>query len=87
MSALPKQKLKPLQKCAVGAAIFSFIVGLIFGVILLFTSFDVGDFGRLVVFGLIYGGLFGSILVGSFVSYLFGRSNGKGKSRRVTFGV
>ena len=72
-----KQKLKPLQKCAVGFTVFFFIIGLIFGGILLFTSFDLGGFGGLVVMGLTYGGLFGSILIGSYVEYLFGGSNGR----------
>jgi hypothetical protein len=77
MSTPSKQKLKPLQKCAVGFTVFFFMIGLIFGGIILFTSFDFGGLGGLVAMGLLYGGLFGSILIGSYVAYLFGGSNGK----------
>jgi len=77
MSISQSQKLSKLQKCAVGSAVLLFIFGLIAFAIFLITSFDLRNFGELLGMGLIYGGLFGSILIGSYVKYKFGIAKGK----------
>ena len=71
MSTLPTKKLSIGQKCVVGFVIFFFIIGLIVGGVLLFTSFNFGGFGGLIGMGLVYGGIYGSAIVGSYVNYRF----------------
>lgn len=77
MSISQSKKLSKLQKCAVGSVVLLFIFGLIAFAIFLVSSFDLRSFGELLVMGLIYGGLFGSILIGSYVKYKFGITKGK----------
>lgn len=75
MNTPTKHKLKPLQKCVVGFTVFFFIIGVILGSIFLFSNFDFNEWSRLVGTGIFFGGLFGSIIVGSYVKYRFGISN------------
>lgn len=76
MSTSELKKLSILQKLAVGSTVFFFIVGIIIGSIFLFLNFDFNEWSRLVGTGIFFGGLFGSIIIGSYVKYRFGISNG-----------
>ncbi len=75
LSTIKKKKLSILQKFAVGSAIFFFIVGVIVGSVILFSSFEFEGLAKLVIMGIFLGGLFGSILIGSYLQYRFEISN------------
>ncbi len=75
LSTIKKKKLSILQKFEVGSAIFFFIVGVIVGSVILFSSFEFEGLTKLVIMGIFLGGLFGSILIGSYLQYRFEISN------------